>query len=158
YSYTTQAEAKRALENAQRLAPESPETLLALGYYQFGVLSDYKAAKATLSRVTEMLPGNSEVPLALARVSRREGDWDGSIAYFEQALTIDPRNVELLNEVARTYFMLRQFPTALKLYDRMLDITPNDPDVMASKAEVYQNEGNLREAASFLPEVNCQTS
>ena len=27
--------AKRALENAQRLQPNSPETLLALGYYQY---------------------------------------------------------------------------------------------------------------------------
>src|SRR4030095_2299001 len=30
--------AKRALENAQKLEPNSPETLLALGYYQFWVL------------------------------------------------------------------------------------------------------------------------
>src|SRR5215472_681670 len=33
--------AKRALENAQRLEPNSPETLLALGYYQYWVLRDY---------------------------------------------------------------------------------------------------------------------
>ena len=33
--------AKRALENAQKLEPNSPETLLALGYYQYWVLRDY---------------------------------------------------------------------------------------------------------------------
>ena len=32
--------AKRALENAQKLAPDSPETVLALGYYQYWVLRD----------------------------------------------------------------------------------------------------------------------
>jgi serine/threonine protein kinase/Flp pilus assembly protein TadD len=150
--------AKRALENAQWLAPDSPETLLALGYYQYGAVSDYEAAKTTFSRVGKMLPGNSEVPLALARVTRREGDWNGSIAYFEQALTLDPRNVALLNEAARTYAMLRQFSTALKLFDRMLDISPQDPDVMAAKASIYHNEGNLQEAAKSLPEINCKTS
>ena len=34
--------------------------------------------------------------MPLARVARREGHWDESIAYFEQALALDPRNVELL--------------------------------------------------------------
>ena len=53
--------------------------------------------------------------------------------------------------------MLRQFPAALKLYDRALDITPNDPDVMASKASIYQAQGNLQEAAKFLSEINQQT-
>ena len=53
--------------------------------------------------------------------------------------------------------MLRQFPAALKLYDRALDITPNDPDVMAAKAGIYQAQGNLQEAARFLSEINGQT-
>ena len=53
--------AKRALENAQRLEPNSPETLLALGYYQYWVLRDYGPAKTTFGRVSKMLPGNSEV-------------------------------------------------------------------------------------------------
>ena len=84
--------AKRALENAQRLAPDSPETLLALGYYQYWVLYDYGLAKTTFDRVSEMLPGNSEVSQALGAVTLRAGNWDESIAYFEQALALDPRN------------------------------------------------------------------
>ena len=60
-------------------------------------------------------------------------------------------------DAAETYAMLRQFPAALKLYDRALDITPNDPDVMASKASIYQAQGNLQEAAKFLSEINAQT-
>ena len=92
--------AKRALENAQRLEPNSSDTLLALGYYQYWVLRDYGAAKTTFGRVSDMLPGSSEVPHALAFVTRREGHWDQSVAYFEQALTLDPRNVELLTDAA----------------------------------------------------------
>jgi len=56
-----------------------------------------------------------------------------------------------------TYCMLRQFPAALKLYDRALDITPNDSDVMAAKAGIYQAQGNVQEAARFLSEINEQT-
>jgi TolB-like protein len=148
---------KRALENAQKLQPNSPETLLALGYYQYRVLRDYGAAKITFGRVSKMLPGSSEVPYALAEVARREGHWDQSIAYFEQALALDPRNVELLIDAALTYSCLRQFPAALKLYNRALDIMPNDPKVMAAKARIYQAEGNLREAARLLSGIDWQT-
>ena len=95
--------------------------------------------------------------MALGLIARREGHWDESIAYFEQALALDPRNVELLMRAAWTYSMLRQFPTALKLYDRALDITPNDPDMMAAKASIYQAQGNLQEAARFLSGINAQT-
>jgi TolB-like protein/Flp pilus assembly protein TadD len=149
--------AKRALENAEKLKPNSSETLLALGYYQYRVLLDYGPAKTTFERVTKMLPGNSEAPMALGLIARREGYWDQSIAYFEQALVLDPRNVELLILAAETYNCLRQFAAALKLYDRVLDITPNNPDALAAKARIYQAQGNLEEAAKMLVEVNAQT-
>src|SRR5262245_50127166 len=89
--------------------------------------------------------------------ARRAGRWDQSVAYFEQALALDPRNVELLSLAAWGYCWHRQFPAALKLFDRALDITPNDPTIMASKARIYQSEGNLQEAARFLLEINQQT-
>jgi len=149
-------EAKRSLENAQKLEPTSPETLLALGYYQYWVLLDYGAARTTFESVSKMLPGSSEALIALGLVTRRVGNWDQSVAYWEQALTLDPRNVELLDFASGTYAMLRQFPTALKLRDRALDITPNDPDLMVAKATIYQAQGNLQEAARFLSGVNEQ--
>jgi TolB-like protein len=145
---------KRALENAQKLEPNSPETLLALGYYQFWVLQDYGLARTTFSRVSKLLPGSSEVPYALARVTQYEGHPDQSIGYYEQALALDPRNVEVLNDTAWTYATLRQLPAALRIYDRVLDITPNDPNMMAAKAGIYQAQGNLQEAARSLPEID----
>jgi len=149
--------AKHALENAQKLAPNSPETLLAAGYYQSRVLRDRGAARTTFGGVGKMLPGNSEVPEALGRLARGEGQWDQSVTYVEQALTLDPRNVELLIDAAHTYAILQQFPRVLKLYDRALDINPNDQEVLSAKASVYQAEGNLREAARLLSGINEQT-
>jgi tetratricopeptide (TPR) repeat protein len=76
--------AKRALEIAQKLQPDSPETLLFLGYYQYWVLRDYGLAKSTFERVSKMLPGKSEVLYALGAVAEREGNWDQRIAYWER--------------------------------------------------------------------------
>jgi tetratricopeptide (TPR) repeat protein len=149
--------AKSALDNAQRLQPNSPETLLALGYYQYWVLRDYGLAKTTFEHVSKMLPSSSEAPRALGLIARREGHCDRSIPYQEQALGLDPRNVELLTDTAGTYAALRQFSVALRFYDRALDITPNDQDVLAAKALMYQAEGNLEQAAKLLSEITVQT-
>jgi Predicted integral membrane protein len=150
--------AKQALENAQRLQPNSPETLLFTGYYQYWVLHDYRRAKATFGRVSKMLPGNSEALYALAAIARSEGHWDESVGYWERGLALNPRNTALLTEVAFTYAALRQFPAALKLYDRALDILPNELSLMALKASIYQAESNLQEAAKSLVLVNAQTN
>ena len=149
--------AKSALENAQKLQPNLPETQLALGYYQYHVVRDYELAKTTFRLVGKMLPSSSEGPSALGLVTQLEGNWDESVAHFEQSLALDPRNVELLNQAARTYATLRQFPAALKLYDRALDIIPNDTRLSAFKARIYQAQGNLQEATKLLVEVNEQT-
>jgi TolB-like protein/class 3 adenylate cyclase/Tfp pilus assembly protein PilF len=150
--------AKEALENAQKLQPNAPETLLFTGYYQYWVQRDYGLAKTTFERVSKMLPGNGQVLYALGAIARREGLWDESVAYWERGLALDPRNTALLIEVAWTYAALRQFPTALKLYDRALDILPDELSLMALKASIYQAEGNLQEAAKLLVQVNAQTN
>ena len=150
--------AKGALENAQKLQPNTPETLLFTGYYQYWVLHDYGLAKATFGRVSKMLPGNSDVLYALGAIARSEGHWDESVAYWERGLALNPRNTALLTEVAFTYAALRQFPKAEKLYDRALEILPNELSLMALKASIYQAEGNLQEAAKSLVQVNAQTN
>jgi TolB-like protein/cytochrome c-type biogenesis protein CcmH/NrfG len=148
---------ERALATAQKLQPNSPETLLAQAYYQYWVRRDYELAKATFGRVRELLPGSSDVPAALALIARRQGHWDQSVAYWEQTLALDPRNTQSLANAAETYAMLRQFPAALKTYDRLLDLVPNDPDTVASEAKIYQAEGNLEQAGKLLAGLNAQT-
>jgi len=150
--------AKAALENAQKLQPNAPETLLFTGYYQYWVLHDDGLAKATFERVSKKLPGNSEVLYALAAIARSEGHWDESIAYWERGLALNPRNTALLTEVAFTYAALRQFPRAEQLYDRALDILPNEVSIIALKASIYQAQGNLHEAAKLLAQVNPDTN
>jgi TolB-like protein/Tfp pilus assembly protein PilF len=149
--------AKEALERAQKLQADSPETQLALGYYQYWVLRDYKLAETTFGLLRKILPGSSEVPFALGSVARRQGNWDASIAYCEEALVMDPRIVELLSNTAWTYAMLRRFPDALKLYNRALDVMPNDADLITAKASVYQAEGNLQEATRLLSQLSALT-
>src|SRR5262249_7527046 len=114
------------------------------------------AAKTTFKEVGELLPGNSEIPDALAAIARRDGHWDESIADMRQALFLDPRNADLLSGLGFTYAVLRQFQKAREFYDRALDILPDDPDLMAVKATIYQAEGNLEKAGEILSKIDVQ--
>ena len=133
--------AKAALENAQKLQPNSPETLLALGYYQYWVLRDYGLAKTTFGLVSKMLPGSSEVPAPLPLLPDARDTGMKVLPTCEQALAFDPRNVELLDQTAWTYAMLRQFPTALKLHDRALDIIPKRSGCVGGKSQHLSGRG-----------------
>jgi len=148
---------KRALEMAQKLQADLPETVLASAQYQYFELHDYDAARTTFLHVGKMLPGSSEIPAALAQIARHQGNWKETVAYYDQALAFDPRNAELLTETADNYNDLRRFDDALKLYDRALEIRPNDVDLLAWKAGIYEGRGNLTEAARCLADVNALT-
>src|SRR5262249_10523010 len=118
--------------------------------YQTLVLNDYETAQTTAARVNEMLPNSSEAVRMPALVARYSGRWDESVSYFERALSLDPRNVDLLTLVAWNYIAGRQFPPGLTLLDRLLDITPNHLGAIAGKIRVYQAQGNLEEADRLI--------
>jgi tetratricopeptide (TPR) repeat protein len=98
----------------------------------------------------QLLPNNSRIPESLAYVERRRGQWDRSESYFNEAERLDPRNVNLLTQHAISYQSLRRFPEALRKFDQVLNITPDDVDIVASKAAVAQAEGDLPRASALL--------
>jgi serine/threonine-protein kinase len=86
----------------------------------------------------------------MAYVARRQGQWDRSESYFNEAERLDPRNVSLLTQHALSYISLRRFPDALRKLDQVLNITPDDVDTLVLKAGIAQAEGDLPRAAAFL--------
>jgi tetratricopeptide (TPR) repeat protein len=98
----------------------------------------------------QLLPNSSRIPESLAYVARRRGQWDRSEAYFNEAERLDPRNVNLISQHALSYNALRRFPEALRKLDQVLDITPDDVDTLATKANITQAEGDLLRASAIL--------
>ena len=142
--------ARHALDSAIKLQSDSTDTLLAQGYYDYWVLRDYPKAKDLFAQVRNRLPNSGEVPSALALVARRQGLWDESLNYSDQALTFDPRNPQLLADRAWTYAIIRRFDDALKTSDRLLKISPTDPDATAYRAAIFHAQGKLDEAQQLL--------
>jgi serine/threonine protein kinase/Tfp pilus assembly protein PilF len=143
-------EARQAADTALTLQPNLGEALLSKGFYHYACLRDYDTAVRYAEQARQFLPNSSRTPESLALVGRRRGQWDRSESFFNEAERLDPRNVSLLTQHALSYIALRRFPEALRTLDDVLNITPDDVDVLTLKAAIAQAEGDLPRASALL--------
>jgi len=143
-------EARQAAETALTLQPNLGEALLAKGKYYYACLKDYDTAVRYFEQARQFLPNNSRIPESLAHVARRRGQWDRIESYLNEAERLDPRDVNLLSVHAHSYGFQRRFPEALRKLDQILNITPDDVDIIAVKANIAQAEGDLPRASALL--------
>ena len=143
-------ESRQAAETAIALQPNLGEAVLAKGQYYYNCLKDYDTAVRYFEQARPLLPNDSRIPASLAYVARRRGQWDRSESYFNEAERLDPRNVGMLTQHALSYKDLRRFPDAVRKLDQVLNITPDDQDVLATKAAIALAEGDLPRASALL--------
>ena len=98
----------------------------------------------------QFLPNSSQILQSLARVARRRGQWDRIDSYLNEAERLDPRDVKLLAMHGSCNGFQRRFPEALRKLDQVLNITPDDVDIIALQASIAQAEGDLPRAAALL--------
>jgi TolB-like protein/Flp pilus assembly protein TadD len=143
-------EAREAAETALALQPNLGEALLAKGFYHYACLRDYDTAVRYFEQARQFLPNSSRIPESLAYVERRRGQWERSEFHLIEAERLDPRNVSVLTGYATNYLCLRRFPEALRKFEQILQIVPNDADTIAATAKIAQAQGDLAHASALL--------
>ncbi|HJZ80072.1 MAG TPA: FlgO family outer membrane protein, partial [Pyrinomonadaceae bacterium] len=93
-------EARQAAETALTLQPDLGEALHAKGYYYYACLRDYDTAVRYFEQARSFLPNDSRILQSLGSVTRRQGQWDRSESYFNEAERLDPRDVDTLTQRA----------------------------------------------------------
>jgi TolB-like protein len=127
-------EARQAAETALTLQPNLAWALLATGSYNYYCLKDYDRAVHYFEQARQLLPNSSRIHGLLAYATRRQGQWDRSEMYLNEAERLDPRNVDLLSQHALNDICHRRFPEALRRFDEALNITPDDSSILVQKA------------------------
>ncbi len=149
-TFAFREEARQAAETALTLQPNLGEAVWAKGFYHYACLKDYDTAVRYYQQARQLLPNSSQIPELLAYVARRQGQWDRSESYFNEAERLDPRNVNILSQQSASYICLRRFPEALRKANQVLNLMPDDVNVVAGKAAVAQAEGDLPRASALL--------
>ena len=124
------AQARAEAEEALRLRPNLGEAQLALAYTYFRGSRDYDRALLELERAREMLPNSAEVPLAAAYIYKWQGKFAERIAALRRAETLDPRDPVVLNLLLMTLRWVRDWPEAIRTYDQIRALQPDDPALM----------------------------
>jgi TolB-like protein/Tfp pilus assembly protein PilF len=143
-------EARGAAATALTLDPNLGEALHAEGYYHYACLKDYDTAARYFEQARKFLPNSSRIPESLAYVTRRQGLWNRSESYFNEAERLDPRNVYVLGQHGQSYIALRRFADASRKFDQILEILPGDMDTLAVTASIAQAQGDLPHASALL--------
>jgi TolB-like protein/Flp pilus assembly protein TadD len=120
-------EVKSEIERALAIAPDSPEAHLALGMFHYWGRRDFDSALKALDRAIELQPNNSLSRQYRAAIYARRGEERRSLAEYERAAELDPRDVWIPDQIGRKYLSIRRWSEAehwlkhaLALYPRHL--------------------------------------
>jgi TolB-like protein/Flp pilus assembly protein TadD len=119
----TPARREKARLNANealRLQPDLPEGHLALGFSYYYGDRDYERALSEFEIAKRDLPNEADAYSAIAAIQRRQGKWTESTANFEKSASLDPKNANVLFNLAVNYVAQRDFKAANKILDEGL--------------------------------------
>jgi TolB-like protein/Flp pilus assembly protein TadD len=125
--------ADEAINNALRLQPDASEVRLAHANHLYRAHRDYEGARAELAIAKPGLPNNAEVFYLEALMHRRQGEFEKAVQSFNAAIGLDPRNPEPIFDLAETLSYTRQFSGAERVWDKLIDLLPDQPIVRAQK-------------------------
>jgi TolB-like protein/Tfp pilus assembly protein PilF len=150
--------ARIAADTALRLAPDLPDAQGAMGMYAYYCLQDYDQALARLEQARATAPHDGKIIAAMALVKRRQGKLDESITLQKEAAELDPLNIEIWVNLARSYRGQRNLKQAAAMIERALALGPNDSGLLGTKAEILVAGGDFDKAQQLLRNVPLRLS
>jgi TolB-like protein/cytochrome c-type biogenesis protein CcmH/NrfG len=124
---TTIAEAKFALEQAQRLAPDAVDTMLA----EAGLLafSDdrHEESAEIFHRVRKLRPGDVEPLIGLSQIYTVQLRLEEAQEFAEQAVALDPMSFGATWQLAFIHQWSWNFEEARRYYERTIAMEPESP-------------------------------
>lgn len=136
---------------ALRFQPELAESHLAMGYVNYYVDRDYDAALNEFAMARAGLPNDAGVFRAMAAIQRRQGKWEDSSASYAKAVSLDPKDPILLENMGMNYLAVRDYTKAARIFDRAVKAAPETFTIQELRARVeFYSKGDLRPMQALL--------
>ena len=108
--------ARLAAIEAVRVAPDLPESHLALGAYDYRCLRDWDRALSEFLAAEKGMPNDAELAYWIALSYRRMGRLKECLPYLERSVALNPKSGVATTMLLDTLNMLRRYPRVLEVY------------------------------------------
>jgi TolB-like protein len=142
--------ARRALETAERLAPDAVDAQAARAYYLFVVEEDLEGAERAVRELEKRYPSSPDIATGLAQITRELGQLDRSADYARRAILLDPLNPYRQFQLCQDYLTSREIVLAVQTCDGARELLPGDVSIRVPKATIHHARGELAPARELL--------
>lgn len=134
---------KEAAEQAQQLAPDLPETHLALGLYFYWSDADYQRPLSHFESALQQFPNHPQLHIFMGLTYRWAGNWEKSEGHLKKALELDPRNISTHQELSWLYIWIREYDKAEARVIRQINMFPDMPFYLYLAYINYHRDGSF---------------
>lgn len=149
------AEAKAAIEQAVRLAPDDAESR-----YVLGVLArdewDLPAVEMHFRKAIELNPGQAYARSEYAWLLMQLGRKDEAIAEASRAVELDPVNPGLISNLGAMYLYAGQLERGADQFRQSLVLDPGTPITLGNLALALAYAGRIEEAIAAAEQARLQ--
>jgi len=103
---------------------------------------DMTRARVVLEKALAIAPNLARANFFYAKVLRADGDYDGAAARLRMVLARYPRDRVALNDLGRVLFLQRKYDEAVKVFESVLAIDPEDLQAHYNLMLCYSGLGN----------------
>ena len=137
------------LESANRLAPSTPDILIALGQTN-AWRYNYEAAGRWFEKALRFTPRKTEMLMTIGELCKNLRNLDLAEHYFQQVLKQPDATPLACVKLAELYERFRRLPDAAQLVERALTLDPACPEARLAHARLDRLAGRLETAEQEL--------
>ena len=149
-SIPTYDRARRTLETAIRLDPNSGIAHAWLGWIHMAYDWDWARATSDMQEALRLAPHDPEVGLCASRLAMALGQWDDAIRLLSSARARDPLFAALFNSLSEIYLRTNRLADAEAAERRVLEISPTYASALYNLAKVLLARGRPDDALGLI--------
>ena len=147
-------QAKAAVDQVLRLAPDSAAALQSSGDYYYYGYRDYGRAVEQYEKGLRLRPNDPDLTQQLGLVSQRMGNWKEALVNFRKVVKRDPANSFISRRLVYLLQNGRRYDEALAEFRRMAVVFPTDLWIAIGPGWIaFEATGSTKEGDAILAQL-----